>query len=236
MHGWRQAGAAPTLVHIERWIERPSLLRDYAILTFPGGFSYGDDIAAGKVFAAGLGGSVLDEVRTMIERGGGVLGICNGLQVLVKAGLLPGGSIPDNTVTVTYNASGKFEARWVRMKVCRADCPYLAGDAFTEMPVEHGEGRVVADSDATLAQLESAGHVALRYVASDGESVAYPANPNGSFNDIAGLCDPTGRVLGLMPHPDRHLDPTNHPLWTRRPPPAVADGLRFFRNAVQYWK
>lgn len=271
MHGWRLAGASPQLLHIERWIERPALLREFDVLTLPGGFSYGDDIAAGKVFAAGLTGAILDEIRALVDRGGGVLGICNGLQVLVKAGLLPGGTIAADRVTVTYNASGRFEARWVRMKVCRTDCPFLLDTTFTEMPVEHGEGRVVARDETTLAALESGRHVALRYVdaerclaggeerdadnerrGADGNrpgaggnrpgaggelrTVEYPANPNGSDAAIAGLCDPTGRVLGLMPHPDRHLDPTNHPLWTRRPPVDIPDGLRFFKSAVMYWK
>lgn len=291
MHGWRLAGASPQLLHIERWIERPALLREFDVLTLPGGFSYGDDIAAGKVFASGLTGAILDEIRALVERGGGVLGICNGLQVLVKAGLLPGGTIAPDRVTVTYNASGRFEARWVRMKVCRTDCPFLMDTTFTEMPVEHGEGRVVARDETTLSALETGGHIALRYVdaedrSADGQgcdtdnerlsadnkkpedkerpgtdvmrsgahdkrldsdgktpaaerdlrTVAYPANPNGSDAAIAGLCDPTGRILGLMPHPDRHLDPTNHPLWTRRPPVDLPDGLRFFKSAVTFWK
>lgn len=236
MHAWRLAGANPTLAHIEACIDRPAIVREFHIVTFPGGFSYGDDIAAGKVFAAGLQSGLAEELHQLVERGGGVLGICNGFQVLAKAGLLPGGSIEPGRVTVTYNASCRFEARWVRLRVCRDDCPYLPRGATLELPVEHGEGRVLGGDESALARLESERHVALRYVGPNDQSPEYPYNPNGSDNAIAGLCDPTGRVFGLMPHPERHLDPTNHPLWTRHPPREPADGLSIFQSAVAFWR
>lgn len=236
LHAWRMAGAQATLAHIEACIECPAMIRRFQIVTLPGGFSYGDDIAAGKVFAAGLKAGLVDEFRALVDRSGGILGICNGFQVLVKAGLLPGNPIGPGRVTVTYNASCRFEARWVRLSVCRQDCPFLPHGATLELPIEHGEGRVLTADDATLQQLESQGHVALRYVAPDGRPAQYPDNPNGSENAIAGLCDATGRILGLMPHPERHLDPTNHPLWTCRPLREPADGLAIFQRAVAHWR
>jgi len=269
MHCWRLAGATPRLWHIQELAERPALLDECAVLAIPGGFSYGDDIAAGAILAQRVMHDLAEPMRRLVDRGGGILGICNGFQVLVKAGLLPGGECGPDQVTVTYNDSAHFEARWVRLEVCTDHCPYLSrvpvgaeprttsaarsgrsGPAaavmeepsdqmvrrFLEMPVEHGEGKVVTADDAVTRQLEAAGQIALRYVSESGRYDEYPANPNGSTAGIAGLCDPTGRVFGLMPHPDRHFDHTQHPLWTRRKKEGPADGLTVFLNAVEYWK
>jgi phosphoribosylformylglycinamidine synthase len=236
VHAWRLAGAAPALVHINRLAENPRLLADYAVVCIPGGFSYGDDIAAGAVLAQRITHELSDALRRHVDRGGGIVGICNGFQALVKTGFLPGPKIGTGRVTVTYNDSAHFEARWVTMRVTTDRCAFLTPGATLEMPVEHGEGKVIVRDDATLNDLRSGGFVALRYVDAAGRSDQYPANPNGSVDGIAGLCDDTGRVFGLMPHPDRHFDHTQHPLWTRRTAEGDPDGLRVFRSAVAYWR
>jgi phosphoribosylformylglycinamidine synthase I len=211
------------------------MLDDCDILTIPGGFSYGDDIAAGTILAQRILLGLSDALHDFVERGGGLLGICNGFQVLVKAGLLPGGDWGRESVTVTFNDSAKFEARWVRLEVCTDRCVFLTPGTFLEMPVEHAEGKVIAASNNVLRRLEDDRLVAVRYVDESGAHDRYPANPNGSVNGIAGLCDATGRVLGLMPHPDRHFAHTHHPLWTRRTPEGAPDGLTVFQRAVRYW-
>ena len=220
MHAWRLAGAEPSLVHVNRLVEKPSMLDAHSIVTIPGGFSYGDDIAAGTILAQRVTLGLSEALRSFVDRGGGLLGICNGFQVLVKAGLLPGADFGPAQVTVTYNDSARFEARWVRLEVCTDHCPFLTkgglGGVLLEMPVEHAEGKVLTASDAVTRELAQRGRIAVRYVDETGRTDRYPANPNGSVAGIAGLCDETGRIFGLMPHPDRHLDHTQHPLWTSR--------------------
>ncbi len=248
MHCWQLAGAFPTLVHISELLESPGMLADYSIVTVPGGFSYGDDLGAGTILAQRILQTVADPLREFVRQGGGVLGICNGFQVLVKMGLLPGGDFGRDQVTVTYNDSARFEARWVRLEVSTDKCPFLnskqpgnvvttqSGNWILELPVEHAEGRVMTASDAVARRLLDNGQVAMRYVDDAGNHDQYPANPNGSVLGIAGLCDPTGRILGLMPHPDRHFQHTQHPTWTRRRPEHDPDGLTVFKNAVNYWR
>ena len=237
VYGWQLAGAAPTLAHINALAENPSMLDDVQIVTIPGGFSYGDDLGAGIILAQRIVLDLAEPMQRLVDRDGGLLGICNGFQVLVKAGLLPAGDVGADRVTVTYNDSAKFEARWVKLKVCTDRCAYLKDRQTIELPVEHAEGKVVTADDTVAAELDRAGQIAVRYVDDEGRTDRYPANPNGSVDGIAGLCDPTGRVFGLMPHPDRHLAHTNHPLWTRRPAGSSEspDGLRVFENAVRYW-
>ncbi len=244
MHCWRTAGALPELVHINAVADKPSLIDDFQIVTIPGGFSYGDDIAAGVILAQRVVHDLDEALRRLVERGGGVLGICNGFQVLVKMGLLPGGAAGRDQVTVTYNDSARFEARWVRLAVGTDQCPFLpstesgerhAAPICLEMPVEHAEGKVVVASASVMTQLSDAGQIAVRYVDAAGNPGAYPENPNGSDGGIAGLCDPTGRIFGLMPHPDRAFAHTHHPEWTRRNPDGPPDGLGVFLNAVAHW-
>jgi phosphoribosylformylglycinamidine synthase len=237
MHAWRLSGAEPALIHVNRLADKPSILDPYRIVTIPGGFSFGDDIAAGTILAQRVTQDLREPLHRFVERGGGIFGICNGFQVLVKAGLLPGGDLGADAVTVTFNDSARFEARWVRLQVCTTHCPFLTPGTVLEMPVEHAEGKVVTRDDMVTRALASNGLIAVRYVDEQGRSDVYPANPNGSVAGIAGLCDATGRVFGLMPHPDRHLDHTQHPLWTRHSnrlgtPP---DGLTVFLNAVHHW-
>jgi phosphoribosylformylglycinamidine synthase len=230
---WEQAGAEAETWHVGRLLESPHALDGFQILTIPGGFSYGDDLGAGRIFATRLGTVLEDALGRFRDRGGLILGICNGFQVLVRAGLLPGGPKPC-AATLTFNDSGHFESRWVRLAPVPGRSPFLTDGEVIELPVAHGEGKFVLGDEAALADLEAAGQVVLRYVDESGNPTqAYPANPNGSPGAVAGVCDPTGRVFGLMPHPERHIDPFHHPRWTRRGPATEGDGLRIFRNAVE---
>jgi len=233
-----KAGAKADIIHVQRVTERPPMLQDYQILALPGGFSYGDDVAAGKVFANELKHKLGDPLAAFVDAGNLVIGICNGFQVMVKIGLLPGPFRPatPQTVTLTYNDSNKFEDRWVHLKVVSDRCVFTRGIETLYIPVAHGEGKFVAQQETLLDQLEANGQVVFRYVNPNLQSDGYPWNPNGSQRDIAGICDPTGRILGLMPHPERHVLPTQHPRWTRDGLRSEGDGAAVFRNAVSYFK
>lgn len=232
---WRLAGAEAEILHFQQALERPEVLDSYTVLTLPGGFSYGDDIAAGRVQGVLLRERLGEAIQRLMGRGGGLFGICNGFQVLIQAGLLPGQPFGRTCVTLTGNRSGRFEARWVRTRVEVSHCPFLPAGALIDMPVEHGEGCVQAVSEDRIGALGSASRIALRYVDLEGRVKGYPTNPNGSMDSIAGLCDDTGRILGLMPHPERSADPAHRPGWTRRDDPQAHDGLSIFRAAAAYW-
>lgn len=225
------AGARPERVHVNRLAEGSVKLADYALLVIPGGFSYGDHLGAGRLLAVDLIHRLGEELERFVADGRPVIGICNGFQVLVKAGLLPGPTRQPPRVTLTTNESCQFECRWVQLEaVSNSRCLFTRGiERPIEVPVAHGEGRIAVRDQATLAELEAAGLVALRYV---GEG--YPANPNGSPHNIAGLCNAQGNVLGLMPHPENAVLPHQHPRWTREPSRREGDGLQIFRNAVRY--
>jgi phosphoribosylformylglycinamidine synthase subunit PurQ / glutaminase len=238
---WEKAGAQADRLHINRLIEDPKALLKYQILTIPGGFSYGDDIASGKIFANQLVHHLADVLHEFLAADRLVLGICNGFQVLVKCGLLPGRQDArlsfDLSATLTNNDSGKFEDRWVHLATDTDRCPFLKKGETLDLPVAHGEGKFIPAVDVPLERLESAGQVALKYVGPDGRTGAgYPWNPNGSTGDVAGVCDPTGHVLGLMPHPERHVLSIHHPQWTRRPTQRDGDGLALFKRGVGYFK
>jgi phosphoribosylformylglycinamidine synthase subunit PurQ / glutaminase len=246
-HAFELAGAATQILHLNRLIETPQILEQTDIVGFPGGFSYGDDIAAGRIFANRLRHRLFEPLRGAIARGVPMIGICNGFQVLVKLGLLPDPAAGRQTATLADNTSGRFIDRWVSLRA-EGDsvCIWTRGLDVFDLPIAHGEGRFVPESEAVLAQLRAGKQIALRYAteanqaANGGPQAAFPGNPNGSVDDIAGVCDPSGLVLGLMPHPERHVHPTHHPCWTRRPVEAVEAltqtpaGLRFFQNAVEH--
>jgi phosphoribosylformylglycinamidine synthase len=253
------AGGRPERVHVNRVVAGDARVADYAMLIIPGGFSYGDHLGAGKLLAVDLAHRLGEQIAAFVADGRPAIGICNGFQVLVKAGVLPGvdrrpstedRSAPVDTTpaygprstvhgppsaTLTDNVSGSFECRWVHLAADPASrCVFTRGiERPIEVPVAHGEGRFVARDAAVLAALREGGQVALRYVAPAG-ATGYPHNPSGSDDDIAGVCNPQGNVLGLMPHPENAVLPHQHPRWTREPRRVEGDGLAIFRNAVRY--
>lgn len=243
-HALEFAGAAADRVHINRIIEDKSLLDGYQILVIPGGFSYGDDVAAGKILANQIKHHLFERVQKFIDDGKLVLGICNGFQVLVKAGILPffakatqgkPGNGHDGGVTITYNDSNKFEDRWVYLAPQTDRCVFIEPARRIYLPIAHGEGKIVTKDQQILEKLRTDDLVAFKYVDENGNEGDYPVNPNGSFESIAGLTDKTGRVLGLMPHPERHTRHTHHPRWTRLTgDKRVPDGMTIFNNAVKY--
>ena len=238
-----EAGAECEFVHINELKSKAQRLADYQILVLAGGFSYGDDIAAGKILANELKYTLVDELQHFIKDGKLIIGICNGFQILVKAGFLPGDDGMEQEVTLTINDSAKFEDRWVYLRTQEPKnsrtnkCVWTQGlPEVMYLPVAHGEGKFVARDKAVLERLESNGQVALRYCDEKGNSAGYPYNPNGSENDIAAICDETGRIFGLMPHPERHSFGWQHPRWTREGLKTMGDGLRIFSNGVEYAK
>jgi len=242
------AGASPELVHVDRLIAEPQRLESFDLIGFPGGFSYGDDIASGRILAMKLREHLYPALRAAAQRGTPMIGVCNGFQVLVQVGLLPGPGAgepwpadrpPEQTLSLSDNIDARFVDRWVGiepvansiclwtrgLETCLADRPTERRDAM-QLPVAHGEGRLVARSPETLRDLASRGQIALRYA----------DNFNGSQDAIAGVCDLSGRIFGLMPHPERYLDWTRHPYWTRLPRTLKASetpGLLMFRNAIR---
>ncbi len=231
------AGAEPAFVHINRLMREPTLLRDAHICMLPGGFTYGDDIAAGKLLANEIRERLLGPLRDFIRGGRLLLGVCNGFQVLLKSGLLPDPFSDEPLATLGWNDSNRFEALWVRMRIDSARSAFLRETGrIIQLPVAHGEGKFIPRDAGVLETLRKNGQIVLRYCGPDGGTVGYPGNPNGSTDAIAGICDPSGHVLGLMPHPERFVFPTHHPWWTRFETPPEPDGLAFFTNAVAYAK
>jgi phosphoribosylformylglycinamidine synthase len=220
---FRRVGGAPALLHAHDLLASPTAIDRYALVAFPGGFSFGDHLGSGKVLAALVRRELRAVLEPFIERGGLVFGVCNGFQVLCKSGMLPnlhGGWAPE--VSLTHNDHAAFEDSWVTLEGnAQNGSPWLRGIAELEAPIRHGEGRFVARSSEMLEQLEKEGCVAFRYGG---------RNPNGSENGIAGITDRTGRVLGLMPHPEAFLSPSLHP---HRESARHESALALFENGLQ---
>jgi phosphoribosylformylglycinamidine synthase I len=233
------AGGRPVVRHINALCARPAELHDCQMLILPGGFSYGDALGAGRLWAADLRWLFQAELARFVESGKPVLGICNGFQALVKSGWLPwppdGESPALPGATLTRNESNRFECRWVWLAPDPdSPCVFTRGlDRSLFCPVAHGEGRFVTDA-AGLARLRAGHQMALVYVTADGGPAGYPDNPNGSIAGIAGVCDPGGTILGLMPHPENHIVPEQHPRWTRERSstclPLFEQGIRYARQ------
>ncbi len=263
---FERAGASSERVHINRLLEKPELAAGFQILCIPGGFSYGDDVAAGRILGGQIQHHLVDTLREFHAADKLILGICNGFQVLLKSGILLPGDEQGPPATLAWNDSQRYEDRWVRLAADSSRCVFLSGIEEIELPIAHAEGRFVARDEGEFSKLSESGQLALRYRAkttqgaaesidiaddADNANIPYPDNPNGSQGNVAGVCDATGRIFGLMPHPERYLEGTNHPQWTRqqgtgrqgtgrqgtgRPAREAGEGLRVFQNAVRYFQ
>lgn len=224
-YAFEKFGGAPEYVHVNELRRKEKDLKDFKVLALPGGFSYGDDIASGKIWAVELVSFFKNELGKFRQKGGIIIGICNGFQVLIRTGLLPFGNLGKMDATLAPNDSGHFECRWVRVKAEKSKCVFLQGNYDSGwMSVNHGEGNFFANNE-TIKTIEQSDLVVFRYI----------DNPNGSINDIAGVCDPTGRVLGLMPHPEKFVDETQYPNW-RRENIRNPHGSFFFEEMINYVK
>lgn len=263
---FEKAGATTETLHINRLLESPGLFERFQILCLPGGFSYGDDIASGRILGNQIQHHLNEQMMKFKDDGKLMLGICNGFQILMKSPvLLPPDGEKGPLATLTTNDSGKYEDRWVHLATRGSKCVFLEGIERMYLPVAHAEGKFVARDEGVLTALDANGQLALRYVSATNDRLEtsptaddrletgptaddrletcptsagilpFPENPNGAQADVAGVCDSTGRVLGLMPHPERHLDPLQHPRWTRGEAGDVGDGLQIFVNAVRYF-
>lgn len=237
-YAFEKAGAKVDAVHINILLANKNLLKDYQILTLPGGFTYGDDVSAGKILSNQIKYNLEEDIKTFIHEKKLILGICNGFQALTKAGLLPAIDKQHQEATLTFNDSNKFEDRWVYLKICSNKSVFIKEENVPTiyLPIAHGEGKFVTQDESILNKITMNHQIVFKYVNEQGEETGYPWNPNGSIQNIAGICDSTGQILGMMPHPERHLEPTQHPRWTRNGLKEFGDGFLIFRNAVDYVK
>jgi len=236
------AGAAAERIHINKLISGEVRLEDYQMLAIPGGFSYGDDIASGRILANELKYKLGHKLQEFAEAGKPVIGICNGFQVLVKMGLLPDEIEFKQSTTLTFNDSDKFECRWINLKTTKisnlksqmkVNCLWIKGlPDIIQLPIAHGEGKFIAENSKILDEIESNGQAVLRYCSEKGALTPYPENPNGSLNNIAGICNKKGNVFGLMPHPERFVFSYQHPSRKSMNDEGFGWGLAIFRNAV----
>jgi len=243
---FQRVGCRADIVHVEDLIRNKSLLSQYQILAFPGGFSYGDHTGSGKLYANDLRDHLADQLREFVERDTLTIGICNGFQIMTLLGLAPAldNKYSEPQVALMMNTRPRYHTRWVELLSGSDKCVFTRGIKSIELPVAHGEGQFYAPPEV-LMRLQQSGQVALRYsvngVRANGK---LPHNPNGSLDDIAGICDSTGRVFGLMPHPERAIDQLHHPDWPRQHEllkrqgkdlPSEGAGMRVFRNAAEYF-
>lgn len=239
---FESAGGDCEFVHVNELVSQKKSLGGYQILAISGGFTYGDDIAAGKILANELKSKLFEGLKKFIRDGKLIIGICNGFQVLVKAGLLPGSEDFSQEVTLANNDCGLFKDKWVHLKNSNAKaqnskCVWTRNlPEVIYLPIAHGEGKFIPKNEEVLQRLRDNGQIVFQYCDEAGRLGDYPVNPNGSLDSIAGICDVSGRVFGLMPHPERHLTSLQHPRWTREGLKKHGDGFSIFLNAINYFK
>ncbi len=235
-YAFEKFGANPVMVHVNELRNKSKSIKDFQILALPGGFSYGDDLASGKVLAIELVSFLKNEIETFVSDNKFVFGVCNGFQTLVRTGLLPYNHLGQMEVTLAQNQSGHFECRWVKVQTQKSKCKFIKEGITMDIAVNSGEGKFFAD-DQTIKKIEDDDLVVFRYVDQNNQPTQkYPANPNGSINSIAGICDPTGHILGLMPHPEKFVDITQHPNWRRNSKIRnnKPHGAIFFEQLIQF--
>ncbi|MEA2012880.1 MAG: phosphoribosylformylglycinamidine synthase subunit PurQ [Verrucomicrobiota bacterium] len=239
------AGAEATLIHLNDLLEKPEKLLDFNILAFIGGFSFGDHLGAGTVFANRIKTGMHEALKKFIDGNKLIIGICNGFQTITRLGLVPAidGAYFEQQVALAHNHEGVFRDDWVTLKAEKdSPCVFTAGIDNIELPIRHGEGCFTVENPEILQIMEKKNLIALRYASPETglPTDEFPHNPNGSVNSIAGICDKTGRIFGLMPHPEAYIYPYNHPQWTRQKInaelPNHGQGLILFENAVNYIK
>jgi phosphoribosylformylglycinamidine synthase len=234
---FEQAGGEPEILHVNELLADPARLRDYHCLAIPGGFSYGDDLGSGVVFANQMRTKLRGEIERFMEDGKLALGICNGFQTLLRAGLLTGRDVFDDPprATLAFNLNGRYNDLWVDLRIVSEKTPFVSGRKIVSFPVAHAEGRFTAAPDV-LDELEADGQVVFQYVDGNGRPTQdYPFNPNGADRAIAGICSKSGQVLGLMPHPERNVRGFHRPDWKREPGTSgmtPGQGFELFKNAV----
>jgi phosphoribosylformylglycinamidine synthase len=238
-YAFETAGGCAEIIHVNQLKSHEKNLEDYQIVVIPGGFSYGDDVASGRIMAIELQTQLRDMLLVHTQHKQRlVVGICNGFQVLVQTGLLPFGelvTLDQTRATLSRNDSDKFESRWIKIAAQESICNFVIPGEPLDLPVAHGEGKFYTD-EQTLAHVETAGMVTFRYCTTNAlATMDYPDNPNGSLHAIAGICDPSGRIIGLMPHPERYVEKYHHPNW-RRNHKGEPDGLRLIKNIVSFAK
>jgi phosphoribosylformylglycinamidine synthase subunit PurQ / glutaminase len=244
---FESAGASAQIMHINDLIEKPGTFDDCQILAFPGGFSYGDDTGSGKAFANRIRNNLHDEFSRFLARDVLVIGICNGFQVLANLGIVPGFSPFGNAdISLERNTTDRYQCRWVNLAINKnSNCVFTRGIDMLHVPVAHGEGNFFAQAE-TLSKIESNNQDVLHYVYADGSPAKgeFPVNPNGALHDVAGICDTTGRIMGLMPHPERNIFFTQRDDWTKEKErllregkdlPSGSEGMKIFANAVEYF-
>ena len=233
-YAFKKFGGDPQFVHVNELRNKTQSLKNFDILALPGGFSYGDDVTSGKIWAIELISFLKKEIEDFRKKGGLIIGICNGFQVLVRTGLLPFGNLGKMDATLANNDSGHFECRWVDLKTEKSKCIFLKGNySIGHFAVNHGEGKFFS-SPEVIKKVEDENLVVFRYIDEGGNPTQeYPKNPNGSINAIAGVTDPTGRVLGLMPHPEKFIDTTQYPNW-RREKITKPHGSFIFEDMINY--
>lgn len=238
-YAFEKAGAAADVLPMTEVLAKPKILRKYQILDFPGGFSYGDDLLAGKIWANQVRIYLTAEIDKFLKKGRLIIGICNGFQVLMRTGLLPGFGQLHKTTGLIYNKKQKFECRWIKLSLKPSRCVFLknANIETGELPVQHGEGRFVVSGSKILRKLIDDKQVVFQYINKKGKLTdGYPDNPNGSTFAIAGICDATGQIFGMMPHPEHYVEEWQHPNFRREKLESPCFGLQIYKAAVGFCK